>query len=179
MSYTRWGRTTCPTTEGTQLVYEGAVVGNKFDEPGAEFLCLHKEPEFLQTTPGVQGGSVLYGSEFRNHRAPHAFANMLNHDPPCSVCYTPSRSTKITIPGRVTCPDPWTREYYGYYMSGRSDAVQKGRVPICVDVNAESVPGSAARTSTSVLVFLEATCTGISYPPYSDGAEVACVVCTI
>ena len=181
VSFTRWGRTTCPTTEGTQLVYEGAVVGSHHHEAGtAEYLCLHNEPEFLQTTPGSQNHlrGKLYGTEYYAAESPPAFSNIFRHDAPCSVCYTPSRSTKITIPRRITCPDSWTREYYGYLMTAKKNTAHKSRVPICVDVNAESVDGSAAPTTTSLLYFIETTCTGIRCPPYSDGAEIACVVCT-
>ena len=180
MSYTRWGRTTCPTTEGTQLVYEGAVVGSRYNDAGtAEYLCLHNEPEFLQTTPGQQiGRTKLYGTEYQAIDNSPAFTYISRHDAPCSVCYTPSRSTKITIPGRITCPDSWTREYYGYLMTEKYHTGHQSRVPICVDVNAEAVDGSAAQTVTSLLYFMETTCTGIRCPPYSNGAEIACVVCT-
>ena len=180
MSYTRWGRTTCPTTEGTQLVYEGAVVGSHHLEAGtAEYLCLHNVPEFFQTTAGQQEHRTkLYGTEYEPLDNGPAFSNMFRHDAPCSVCYTPSRTTKITIPGRTTCPNAWTQEYNGYLMAAHDHTMVKRRVPICVDVNAESIPGSAAQTVTSLLYFVETTCTGIRCPPYSDGAEIACVVCT-
>ena len=180
MSYTRWGRTTCPTTEGTQLVYEGAVVGSHCHHAGnSDFLCLHNEPEFLQTTPGQQNHRTrLYGTEYETLSSPPAFSDILRHDAPCSVCHTPSCSTKITIPGRITCPDSWTREYYGYLMSEHHYDQHQSRLSICVDENAESVGGSAAQNVASVLYFMETTCTGISCPPYSDGAEIACVVCT-
>ena len=174
VSYTRWGRTTCPTTQGTQLVYEGAVVGSRHIEAGsAEYLCLHNQPEFLHTTPGLQDQRAnLYGTEYKSVPA------FSNYDAPCSVCYTPSRSTKITIPGRITCPDSWTREYYGYLMTTRSHEIYKPRVPICVDENLESVAGSGGKTDMSLLMLIETTCTGIKCPPYSNGAEIACVVCT-
>ena len=180
VSYTRWGRTNCSATEGTQLVYAGAVVGSHHQQAGsAEYLCLHDQPEFLQITPGQQEHRAkLYGTEYEGFGSLPAFTDIFRHDAPCSVCYTPSRSTKITIPGRITCPDSWTREYHGYLMTANQRVDNRSRVPICVDVNAESVDGSAAQTVTSLLYFVETTCTGISCPPYSDGAEVACVVCT-
>ena len=47
--YTRWGRTTCPDTPGTELVYEGLAGGSaNFDSGGgANYLCLPKIPEYL------------------------------------------------------------------------------------------------------------------------------------
>ena len=45
-------------------------------------------------------------------------------------------------------------------------------------MNAESVAGSAGANEKSVLYFMETTCTGIKCPPYSNGKEITCVVCT-
>ena len=44
--YTRWGRTTCPTTSGTQLVYAGRAAGswNTHSGGGANYLCLPDNP---------------------------------------------------------------------------------------------------------------------------------------
>jgi hypothetical protein len=53
-----------------------------------------------------------------------------------------------------------------------------GKVPVCVDESSGSIPGSAAELAESVLYFIEATCSGIPCPPYTDGAEITCVVCT-
>ena len=180
MSYTRWGRTTCPTTQGTQLLYEGAVAGSSWSEAGsAEYLCLHNQPQFRQTAAGLQSNRArLYGTEYMALISPPAFSSMLYHDAPCAVCYTPSRSTKITTPGRYDCPSSWTKEYDGYLMTSRCDNHHKTKVPICVDLNAESVADSAVQDAGSLLYFIETTCIGIKCPPYSDGAEITCAVCT-
>lgn len=183
MSFTRWGRNTCPDTVGTQLVYNGIVAGTAWDTGGsAAYHCLHKQPEFLSTTPGIQEGRAkFYGTEYEARASPPAFSNMRGHNAPCAVCYTASRTTEIIIPGRISCPASWTREYFGYLMTVRSEH-HALTTPVCVDQNAESVPGSATRTiGTSIgsqLFFIETTCSEIPCPPYSNGAELTCVVCT-
>jgi hypothetical protein len=103
---------------------------------------------------------------------------MQYHDAPCALCYTSTRATKITIPGRISCPPSWTREYYGYLMTEGHYESHKPRVPVCIDVNSESVPGSAGFNNDALLYFIETRCNGIACPPYSDGAEITCVVCT-
>lgn len=156
------------------------MVGSHRQEAGsAEFLCLHNEPQFLQTTPGLsrQRGR-LYGTEYEPVNNAPAFTNMVRHEAPCSVCYSAGRSTKITIPGRTSCPSSWTREYYGYLMGEEYISLHRSRVPICVDVNAESIPGSAGQIVKSLLYFIETTCDGIKCPPYYNGAEITCAVCT-
>ena len=54
MVYTCWGRTTCPLTSGTQLVYEGKAAGSRYNHKGgsSDILCM---PEDLNYAPGVQG----------------------------------------------------------------------------------------------------------------------------
>lgn len=163
-----------------ELVYSGAVVGSDRSEGGsAEHLCLHNQPQFLGSSAGHQDlRTRLYGTEYESLQSPPAFGNMLRHNVPCAVCYTPTRSTKITIPGRTSCPPSWTREYFGYYMANAHHRTQKSVIPLCVDGNAEAVPGSAHHAIRSLLYFMEVTCTGINCPPYSSGAEITCVVCT-
>ena len=63
-------------------------------------------------------------------------------------------------------------------MSAKFRTNHKSRVLICIDVSAESVAGSAVFNEKSMLYFMEATCTGIKCPPYSNGAEITCAVCT-
>ena len=61
--YTRWGRTTCPETPGTELVYEGLAGGSDFNQygGGANYLCLPNDPDYLKN--GLPGAS--YSSLYR------------------------------------------------------------------------------------------------------------------
>ena len=182
VSFTHWGRTTCPDTEGTEMLYSGTMAGSVFTEAGsAEYLCLHAEPEFDSTVPGLQNWQArLCGAEYRTPSAfvdPPAFADLYRHYAPCSVCYTPTRSTKVTIPARISCPASWTREYHGYYMTSARYTDHKSRVPVCIDEHAEA--SSAAQPIDSArLHFMETTCIGVGCPPYGNGTEITCTVCT-
>ena len=53
----RWGRTTCPSTCDTTLVYSGRVGGTFFNLQGgaADYLCLPNDPEYSDFVPGVGG----------------------------------------------------------------------------------------------------------------------------
>ena len=64
--YIRWGRTTCPNTTGTELVYQGIAAGSWYSHTGggANYLCLPQEPKYSNYRPGVQGHSPLYGTEY-------------------------------------------------------------------------------------------------------------------
>ena len=65
--YVRWGRTVCPSDQGTELVYSGRAGGSHFTHQGggANHLCLPDDPDHLQFTSGVQGNSYIYGVEYR------------------------------------------------------------------------------------------------------------------
>lgn len=143
----------------------------------AEYLCFPQDPELININPGLQHHrGRLYGTEYESLDGPPAFGNMVRHNAPCAVCYTQSRNVRITIPAKTSCPPSWTREYYGFLMAGYRDS--HGRVPACVDSESESVPGSAGHDIKSLVYFLETTCIGVDCPPYSDGAEITCAVCT-
>ena len=96
-------------------------MGSPYNEAGtAEYLCLHRQPQFLRTTAGLQEGRgrlYVYGTLYEARDYPPAFGSIEHHEAPCAVCYTARRNTKITIPARTSCPSSWTREYYGYLMA--------------------------------------------------------------
>ena len=145
---------------------------------GSDHLCLTDEPEFLDITPGIQNTrSLLYGAEYEVSGVPPAFSAIHNHNVPCAACYTSVRGGKIIVPGTIVCPSSWTREYYGYIMSERHDHHRSTFE--CVDVDAESIPGSEVNTEGALFYFTEIRdCDGISCPPYTSGDELTCAVCT-
>ena len=44
--YTRWGKSSCPNTPGTELVYAGRTGGSFFNQEGggANYLCMPEDP---------------------------------------------------------------------------------------------------------------------------------------
>ena len=64
--YTRWGKSSCPTTAGTQLVYAGRVGGTYSSQSGggANYLCMPLDPQYSSYTPGAQGHSYMYRAEY-------------------------------------------------------------------------------------------------------------------
>ena len=64
--YTRWGRTICPITSGTELVYKGLAAGSHYNQSGggANYLCITKEPKYVSTTIPT-AYSHLHGSEYQ------------------------------------------------------------------------------------------------------------------
>ena len=101
MVYTRWGRTTCSNTTGTQLLYAGKAAGSHYWNErggGANYLCLPEQPQYTTYTAGVQSRrAYLYGAEYEtgltNPGEIGPLSAVNDHNVPCAVCYTSTRQT--------------------------------------------------------------------------------------
>ncbi len=49
---------------------------------------------------------------------------------------------------------------------------------VCVDGNAEGTIGSQSDQDGALLYFAESKCGSLPCPPYADGKELTCAVCT-
>ncbi|XP_028398310.1 short-chain collagen C4-like [Dendronephthya gigantea] len=180
--YTRWGRKTCPGTNKTTKLYSGVMAGSHYTHPGggSNYLCLPLNPVFEKISGGSQGG-YIYGTEYEIYSAQKQIfpnSNLHDHDAPCAVCHSESRASHVMIPARNVCPSGWTMEYKGYLMAEHHNN-GKGRTQyICVDGKPEATIGSHVNKDGALLYFVESTCGSIPCPPYVQGYELTCVVCT-
>ncbi|XP_052066778.1 short-chain collagen C4-like [Mytilus californianus] len=177
VTYTRWGRKACPT--GAELVYTGQAGGNYFDNTGGgiNYLCLPNDAEIGQRQS--YDNSQLYGVEYEIHSRvkPHGWRTMGHMEVACAVCHSRRKSSKIIIPGRQTCYSDWSAEYSGYLMS--SNLGHNGRNEfICVDLNAEPFDNRSSNENGALLYPIRTKCGSLRCPPYTDNADVLCVVCT-
>ena len=176
-TYIRWGRTTCPDTEGTELVYAGRAAGTHYQSKGgtSDYLCLPDEPQYLSYAPGVQGNSPLHGVEYESYGNVPLHA-VFEHNAPCAVCRSSTQESVLMIPARLSCPSTWTLEYSGYLMSESRSYYRRSTA--CVDKDPESIPGSIRDTDGALFYHMEATCNDIQCPPYVAEKELTCAVCT-
>ena len=175
--YIRWGKSSCPEVEGTELVYSGITGGTWFGQEGggANYLCMPKIPEYSPTLTyrgGVDAHAHVYGSEYQS-----PLQGTHDHNVPCAVCYVSTRPTVLMIPAKASCPQNWTREYYGYIMTEYK--THKRSMFECVDKDQDSLPGSHANTDGVLFYHVEADCnSGLPCPPYNNHKELNCVVCS-
>ena len=170
--YTRWGHTSCPSVWGTAEVYNGYAAGSFYHTKGggANHLCLPRQPNYLEYIPGTGSLNPKLGPVEYQARG------LDEYNAPCAVCTT-QRAMTLMIPGNFSCPEGWTREYYGYLMAGREDLHTSSF--ICVDYNATKLEGSAGHTRNSADAYrVEVDCGVIPCPPYSREKELTCVVCS-
>ncbi|XP_035695717.1 uncharacterized protein LOC118429343 [Branchiostoma floridae] len=180
VTYVRWGRKTCP--QHAELVYEGVIGGSHYAHSGggANYLCMPYQPTYDTPATGSQSTrGLLYGSQYYTNDF-EPYNQLYKHDPPCTVCRVPSRSTTYTVPARNVCPSGWNIEYTGYMMT--SQYGQKRTRFICMDENADYVFWTSYDQGTAAMLYpVEVRCVnGGSIPcaPYVSGDELTCAVCT-
>ncbi|XP_076820525.1 uncharacterized protein LOC143465891 isoform X1 [Clavelina lepadiformis] len=186
--YTRWGRHDC-SGPNNDLIYEGIAAGAHYTHTGgvSDSLCLHLNVSYRngRFQDGNQGASHIYGLEYRDSWISSVMDFSLIethstylHSVPCAVCLVERRTTQLMIPGRVTCPQGWTKEYTGYIMAGgHSD--KHATSPICVDDTPQVVPGTHGSQNGAFLHMVETQCASLLCEPYAVGREISCVVCTL
>ena len=173
--YTRWGRTICPTTSETTLVYSGRAGGSHWTQSGggANYLCLPDDPEYPSTQPplSVTHHATVYGAEYE------AIAGLQDQNTPCAVCHVATRSSYLMIPAKFSCPSSWIREYHGHLVSEHYSH-QNNRAFECLDANPEKVPNSEADQNGALFYYSKAQCVGLQCGPYNTTSPLTCAVCT-
>ena len=154
----------------------GIASGDYYNTKGgaARYLCMPEVPVYDEAVAGVSATrAYLYAAEYEMNDGP--LAHLFNHDAPCAVCRVPERSVVLMVPGRNDCPShSWTREYYGFLVANRQYSGWRATEYICLDRNAQTLPGTSADTNGALLYLVESRClTGGGLPcgPYIDGHE--------
>lgn len=184
-TFIRWGRTSCPEN-GTELVYHGYAGGSWYDHSGgaAEYLCLPQDPIWGHFLGGVQDHTAyVFGAEYElGQRTLSEFfktSPKAGHDDvPCAVCRT-KRPSVYMIPARNQCYDGWTKEYHGYLVGGYHGHASAAQF-VCLDSDLEILSGGnhAENNNGKLFYFAESRCGSLPCPPYVNGRELTCVVCS-
>jgi hypothetical protein len=161
----------------------GNTGGSLYSDGGgaAEYVCLPPDPTWNEFDVATKTGGTgrMYGAEYKagNHGRPFFGSDFQSADVPCTVCRSTARATVLMIPGRAECYSGWHQEYTGYLMSGSFHHRDASEF-ICVDSRPEKIPNSSANQNGKLMYFVEGHCGSLPCPPYHQGRELACVVCT-
>ena len=147
------------------------------------YLCLPRQPEWGNRVEGMNAWhSKLYGAEYESADAPifslhnNGGHSLQNLDPLCAMCFVPNRSAQIMIPAKQTCPEGWTMEYRGYLVTHVN--IHSLKDFVCLDEAPEGLTGSYADLNGALFYPVEGVCGSLPCPPYVNGWELACVVCS-
>lgn len=81
------------------------------------------------------------------------------------------------VVARKTCYTGWTLEYHGYLMAGFYDH-EAGTTYTCVDSHPDTLNGGSKSKDGKLFYLVEATCKSLKCPPYVEGRERVCAVCS-
>ncbi|XP_045194665.2 uncharacterized protein LOC123550300 [Mercenaria mercenaria] len=183
VTYVRWGRTSCPKN-GTEFIYKGYMAGSDYSEDGGSSnnLCLPEDPTWSKFVDGYNNGGTIRGTEIElESKVSNALfgKQTVNQDIPCAVCRS-TRASHVMLPARANCYTGWTKEYTGYVIG--TLPVYKGKSDfVCLDSELEFVPHGAGNDEDHIVRPLEVMCGtlgSLPCPPFVNGRELACVVCT-
>ena len=146
---------------------------------GVNYQCLHNNPDWNgDEKSGFQANGRIYGVEYWANEVPNIFSDSDIHKGlPCCVCETYHYSQSLMIPGKQSCPESWIMQYKGILMSERFSHVSPSEY-ICVNREYEFIDGSAGNHDSGYVIPVEVICGALPCPPYNDGYELSCVVCT-
>nr|XP_022303121.1 uncharacterized protein LOC111110801 [Crassostrea virginica] len=176
--YTRWGKKTCSTN--AELVYSGYAGGSHHTHTGAAVdpLCLPRDPEWGIYKDGIETYiSIVYGAEYETFGVSGYMSTLQNHDVPCAVCLVRERSIVKMFPARKACFKGWKVEYQGYLMAGYH-GFAAGTMYTCVDSHPDTLHGGRSDKNGYLFYPVEGQCGSLKCPPYVEGRELTCVVCS-
>ncbi|WAQ93732.1 hypothetical protein MAR_006203 [Mya arenaria] len=124
----------------------------------------------------VYGGEYEFSDFHHNGGSKYFGQNLNDEDAPCAVCKSP-RSSSVMIPGRKECFPGWPKEYNGYLVAGDYQHPSASEF-ICLDERPEMLVGGAANKDGKTFYLAEAVCGSLPCPPYVQGRELTCVVCS-
>ena len=148
---------------------------------GGDYQCLPHDVQWnYNVTQSGSGYAQLFGTEYETDS--HTLGSGIHqHDAPCCVCRT-QHSTSLMIPGRTSCFSGWTLEYAGYlaanWIGTWHGAKSSPTNFVCIDGHPEVLNRGATNDNQAVVHNVVAKCGSLPCPPYVDGLELACVVCS-
>ena len=146
---------------------------------GIDFQCLPSDPEWTgDEVTGNQANNYIHGVEYyaaslaKIIPSGEIFTGM-----PCSVCEVHHHHQQLMIPAKTSCPGGWVMQYTGYLMAERSGHISPSNY-VCVNKEFEKLTGSTGNQPSGYVNPVEAVCGALPCPPYQQGYELSCVVCT-
>ena len=83
----------------------------------------------------------------------------------------------MMIPGRQSCMEGWTQEYYGYLMTSY-DTTGEAKNYVCIDHAPEVDKAGYENKGGATLYPVAAACGSLPCPGYIQNERLPCVVCS-
>ena len=97
----------------------------------------------------------------------------------CVVCYVADATTKIMVTGRLDCGETGFNLQYFDFLVASADAVNQPRTEyVCTDEAPEGRTGRSGDDNQGVIYEVKAGCGSLPCPPYVEGYQMTCAICT-
>ena len=117
----------------------------------------------------------MYGAEYDSDDfAPRANGG---DDLPCSVCRSTVGLSVLMIPGKSSCYDGWSLQYFGDLVAGHYGNKAATQY-ICLDEHSETLRAGYRNDNGKLFYPVKAVCGSLACPPYHNDKYLTCVVCT-
>lgn len=165
------------------MIYKGFMAGGHTNKgSGSNILCLPENPTWAKYDDSKnEARGYIYGTEFDTDHSRVGATKILGRqvdedDFPCAVCLAPFFVTHM-FPGMAGCLPGWSEQYTGYLVADYHDhSSNKGYE--CLDGSPEAINPKKSDNDQAAVYLVEARCGLLPCPPYVDGREVACAVCS-
>lgn len=162
----------------------GYVGGSYYNSTGgaSDYLCLPTDPQWGSYNEVRNMMGEVWGAEYETANFPFTLPEgspktLLSQNVPCAVCRAATRTTALMVPARMECFPGWTKEYWGYLMTSANYHAGRNQYA-CVDAHPESLRAGYRREYGVLFYPVDAVCGSLPCPPYINGRELTCVVCT-
>ncbi|VDI63637.1 Hypothetical predicted protein [Mytilus galloprovincialis] len=136
---------------------------------GAEPVCLPHDP-YIGSAINNGYFTSVYGMEYQENFS----SNLYDKDVPCAVCRANHVTSKVMIPGKITCHAGWRKEYSGMLVAGYHDHEGASSL-ICVDQNPDVLEGGVGNDNGYLIYPAIAKCGSLKCPPYVEDTRISCV----
>ena len=140
------------------------------------------DPIWGNFNPAEKDEAYIYGAEYEiyGHKNFPFYGRhevLHDHNVPCAVCQVSTRSMVLMIPARNQCYNGWTMEYHGYLMTENYNHLGRTEYA-CVDHDPDRDPAGYKNDNGVLMYVVEGKCGSLPCPPYEEGKEFTCAVCT-
>ena len=166
-------------------LFAGFVGGSSYTDTGAavDHLCLTNDPQWgiydskVNAHPFI-GGALFDIGYIRVRNSLFDFDKYDHRQVACFVCMKRRKVSTIMIPARNDCYGNWIKDYNGYLYTGHYTHSAASEY-ICMDETPDVLSKSSTWNGKKILYPVEVNYNGaIPCPPYVNGREVTCVVCS-
>ena len=144
---------------------------------GNNHLCLSLNPDSATADDAFRNEAYITGVVYQETASEFIPAELRLQPVPCAVCEVQQRAV-VMVPGSRSCGEGWRVEYEGVLMSEANAGQSSNFVCVSRDMQGLAHAERNDNGEAGQLHVVEAKCGTLPCPPFAQGQDVSCVVCS-